>query len=536
MIDWFRIDKPLGELIRNFTAADVSAYRFNQKYIFDGNGKKYALAIAIINIDGTYALVDPQNIIELSLTNEINNLCPIGTLTVVDPIGRIGELHSKFFTHIQVCFKTYSVNNSDDIETIDEPDSTFIHTYIVENCELVRLDTAVGYRFKLRSILWYKLSGNVIYSTFGKSESNILTSLKECLNIAFYDSENFISLLISEKNKKNNSKTLIDGDSFNSRDTENLNYSFITPANSTVFDIFTDLTSRLYYNITPPADRTSNIPKNIVIPTALVYFVFDIMNAKYKMIVHGNESTYIQGSKDPFTWITLRQKTFSEDLANQKQPEFGSMIGENATTIYQTLLTDKVYYKYSPTLNRHQRIDLKAETILESLNNGFPRDGEKLKLQPYETIIKNNTSSATTGQIAKFNSLIATMLLPSLDQLSYTREYSFSDSTTNNPEVYREMINLLLYRDAVVMTAAGEITHQPGMYFMVNLDNATPVGPNTPVNSAEDYKTANLQFQGIFNIVRVTHIIRPAAKDPGERFRESVVLNKLTYPVKEPFA
>lgn len=533
MYDLFRLTKPLGNLVNDYSYAENSAYRFNQKYIFNANSKLYSLVVTIINLDGTGTAVDPQNILELNLVNEINNLCPVANLTVADPVGRVGEQYGKYFTHVQVCLKTYVNVSDDEFQGVEKPESTFLHTYIVENCELVRIDNAVGYRFKLKSVLWYNLAGYVKYSTFGKSDiPPILDVIRQCLHLAFSKSDNLLQLIKSETNSSGGSSVVNDM-SFDRiiSDTEKLKENYITACNTNIFEVFSYLTSKFYYDI------TDEDMKEFIIQPGLIYFVFDMMNAQYNVIKHGDQETYLKNSKNPFTWIALRRKTFSEELANQNQPMFGSAVGENATSIYQNLTFDKMLHKYDAKNGIYRNISIESNTLLDSLNADAQQPDELLKIQPADTIEMTESSGTAVSEIINaFNKLVETIIKPKANAEMFDNIYHYSDSTPNNPQIYQTMMNALLYKDALIMISGGEITHQPGTYFMINLDNAIPIDVNTDSKIVETYKTCNLQFQGIFNVVKVTHTIRPGAKDPGSRFVESIVLNKLSYPKKETFS
>lgn len=535
---------------------------YQQSIGFDAGGNRYICVCGIVSEDGDKITIDNNNINRFEWTNEVNNLCINGFAEIVDTNGRVGEVFSKYFCHMVFEIKKLQDNakrTDGQFDGTGTSDAIFRHAFIINNFEIVkRTKQVVLYRLYLIGIEWYGLVQNLIFSNydmklpeqsksnefiknmtewipgdFGKNVGNALnnnSAIGGILNAA-----NSVSKLTSSLQSKMSGgsggssgggssgskpieifaiikyfleeafkneyiyhageKPQVDKDAFESHKSKiDINVCF--GHNFTIIDCIKFLLNKLYYN--------EFNGENLIHDEKLKLLVYDEFKNIYGVINYGVDTEFITSSKDTMyngTWESLFGSQF-ESLTEPVEQNLKSTVKKSTIDALKQFFK-KTYHYF--TLDGFKDKLIKSEEIIDysHKDDSFPKD---VGYQEY---------------LAKMNIDIFKKFFPD-DKFKYDVHGS---EWNNDFTIYLDQVTDLINKDVLILYTKGDITHRPGMKFGITDDSVAQNDIEANAKDAKEAKNASKEIIGLFNVVKVKHIVNPNSNEK-DTFMEELSLSR----------
>lgn len=449
--------------------------------IFQFNGRWYLFAAEISNPDVRVEpeRLDNKNIQMFEYTNELNSLCLHGKIVYTDWDGRVSKYFNRMDNHMTIGCKQMQKVKDGEMEHFVEMErgnaSMFTHVFIVQNIGIIdRKDQEITYEIELISRNWYKICANLIYSNYDsksdkdKNVYNIIKSLFE-LDELKVDSTGFTN--IAQRS--------------------NIRIDYATNANESLITALPYLFDRLY------------LAKNQYEIT-LKFIAYDPLEDQYRLIDYSDETTWPTVSK-PLIVLSLFDTEF-EQMLFSKNSQMASVVIKKQTQTYQDMFVHKIW-SHDKELNS-----------IKSDKTSFTIDDMNVLLN------SKSKNSNVNGQnvMDKYNKL---------NQKWFTLGHNLSeryckDTTLWNKDfsIYRDVLDDMMSRDALILNIDGDITHQAGCALGISLDRTIEKIPEITAKQKKELYEKHRQIEGLFQIVKVRHMYKPSTPYPS--YTENVVLGR----------
>ena len=90
--------------------------------------------------------------------------------------------------------------------------------------------------------------------------------------------------------------------------------------------------------------------------------------------------------------------------------------------------------------------------------------------------------------------------------------------------IYRDVLDDMMSRDALILNIDGDITHQAGCALGISLDRTIEKIPEITAKQKKELYEKHRQIEGLFQIVKVRHMYKPSTPYPS--YTENVVLGR----------
>lgn len=483
---------------------NMSGLLLDQKYMFSSNNDNYVLLVSISNEKETLQ-IHGTDIVSLIIKSEINNLCITGTLDVFDTNGTLGTFFGGYFTHCNVRFchledkQTTKLTSPFPFDIKGNED--FSHVFIVSGYEIKsRNQNKIHYQLKLISTNWYRCVMNCEYSTYlkeGQQEpiSDILKSLFEDSFKGFND----------EVYKEAKSGGIL-GNTFTNNKFRDITLKYISSGNDNLFTSYKYLMNKFLIS-------KSKRETNGEIIKTIPFLVYDWLNHKYELIDPSNDETFLKGRE--MTSLMSFAGTLVEKLTVQTSQQLGSRTKAKMTKTYESLF-DHIFWEYDTTLGTFSK-------------------GSSLKNKDLISVFANSEYNAD-GYDNKFSSFNKEIFK---DDLKFRYKHNGSE-WNNDYSIYNDFIDTYINENSLIVNIRGNITHQPGMGFVLVDDKGIKGqdGLEESLSNSLNDKKKNKNILGYFHIVNSTQIIAPnldetAADSNGitiPRYSENLVLARFSTP------
>lgn len=479
--------------------------------LFTFNGRWYYFVATISNPDTTIGAeaLDNKHLEIFEYVNEINSLCLYGSVIYHDFDGSISKYFNRMDNHMQIVCKQMERVADGQMEMFVDygtAGSYFAHTFLVQNIKILERDKqCITYQISLISTIWHALCANLTYSNhLDKSTYYFLlgkdAALKEQEKINTNEkySKNGFTILknvLIEALKPISPDVTVNVDSFDACAAKSKSeISLFSNGNDNAFTLIRFVLDRLYWN-------------NEQIEDSLKFIAFNPNGDSYKCIDYSSIDSWNPCSK-PLKFMSMFETQYEEALFSENV-KLGSIAGINQTDIYDDLFSH-VIWKYD------------SDTCMFSKNNTTLSSNTLLALY-------NSKPNALKTSIGDKDNVLDKYPVKELNPYWFRGQTYCKRIAEWNRDcsIYQSLIGSITKRDALIINAEGDFTHQPGTSIGNILDRTMDKIPEMTSDQLKELWKKHKQIEGLFLVLKVQHRFRPATSDKLKAsYMENVVLGR----------
>lgn len=462
--------------------------------LFSYNGRWYLFMAELTNPDKSIGSVRLVNrcIDYFEYVNEINSICMTGKIRYTDVDGQVSKFFNYPDSHLVVRVKQMQKKEDGSGDNRQEifvdmdrgKESSFQHSFIVQNMAIVdRQGQAITYELSLISTLWYKACPAMAFSNYstkeGKTRPKNIIEIMECL---FVDN----GLQVDPKGFEN------------AKATSKISLDYATSANDTIETALQYLFNKLLYSKEQQDD-------------SLKFIAYNPIDNLFRLVNYNDVVSWPTIAK-PTIILSLFETQYERSLYARNN-QMASVVAKKQTESSLDFFK-RVIWKYDTTLNSLDFMDTSFETAdLFSFANEYSKS--------FESEAQGGPGSDPWIPKKKYPDELNKEWYSLYAQNRYKRETSLWN---NDGAIYRDILDNMVKRDAIVINTDGDVTHQPGCVIGVVLDRTLEKSDDISPSQLEELKKKHRQLEGLAQIFKVRHIYKPSTPNPY--YTENIVFGR----------
>lgn len=449
--------------------------------LFTYGGRWYEFAAVITNPDKSIGdeRLDNKHIELFEYVNEINCLFIKGRLIFTDISGTISKFLNRIDNHLAVTVRQMKKvsdggNKEGQLEmfvdeTRKENERVFTHVFIVQNIGILdRQGQAVKYQLDLISDMWYKGCAKVVYSNYDTVDG-----------VNPYDIMLTVFQQVLEKEVDPLGFTTAAGE------TPELKIKYCTNGNESLETALPYLFNQVLYHGDQKDDR------------GIRFFVYDLINGKYTLVNYLDVNSWLKIAK-PLKMLSMFETQYEQMLFSTNQ-QLASVVKKKMTDVYEDLFDHNIWM-----FDRDSGI-FKSDIGFES--------SDLLKIS------NKRSDSLSSGVVNKYPEKLNQKWFKNID-----KNHSQSSLWNNDYSLYRNMLENLISRDALIINTDGDITHQPGCPFGSVIDRTITKMDDISARHLKEIEERYKQLEWMFLSVKVRHMYKPSTPNPS--YTENIVFGR----------